>query len=113
MGFLSRDSDKQGPPPPPNRQQQVQIQLGEKEAEGIYSNLVLMTHSPSEFIMDFARILPGIPKAKVYARIVMTPQNAKSLLNVLRKNLEKYEGKHGKIPEPTAFPPPSREIGFR
>lgn len=93
--------------------QQVQVQLGEHEAEGIYSNLVLVTHSPSEFILDFARILPGVPKAKVYARIVMTPRNTKSLINVLQKNLEKFEETHGKIPEPGGFAPPTREIGFR
>ena len=92
--------------------QQVQVELGEKEAEGLYSNLVLLTHSPSEFIFDFARLLPGRPKAKVYARIVMTPRNAKSLLGVLQKNLEKYEKAHGAIPSPGDFPPP-REIGFK
>ena len=92
--------------------QQLKVELAEKEAEGIYSNLVLMTHSASEFIFDFARMLPGAPKAKVYARIVMTPQHAKSLMNVLQKNLESFEQKHGKIPGPGEFPPP-REIGFK
>ena len=114
MSLLKRDSDSKTPPPAaPRPAQQVQVQLGEQEAEGIYSNLVLMTHSPSEFILDFARLLPGVPKAKVFARIVMTPQNAKSLLVVLQKNIEKYEEKHGKIPGSSGFPPPSREIGFR
>jgi hypothetical protein len=86
--------------------------LGEKEAEGIYSNLVLISHSASEFILDFARMLPGVPKAKVYARVIMTPQNAKSLMGVLQRNLENYEKKHGKIPAGGA-PEPSREIGFK
>lgn len=53
----------------------VQVEIGEKESEGIYSNFVLIAHSPSEFIIDFARMLPGLPKAKVFARIVMTPQH--------------------------------------
>ena len=86
--------------------------MGEQEAEGIYSNLVLLTHSASEFVLDFARVLPGTLKAKVYARIVMTPQNAKSLTAVLTKNLENYETKHGKIPGPAEFSSP-REIGFK
>ena len=62
-------------PMEPNPQNQINIELGEKEAEGIYSNLALISHSPSEFIIDFARVLPGVPKAKIYSRIVTTPQN--------------------------------------
>lgn len=116
MGMFNRDSDeksnKPAPPPPQRPGQQVQVQLGEKEAEGIYSNLVLVSHSPSEFILDFARMLPGVAKAKVYARIVMTPQNAKSLMGVLKRNLDAFEEKHGKIPTGTAGDPP-REIGFK
>jgi len=73
------------------QQQQINIELGEKEAEGIYSNLALITHSPAEFVIDFTRMLPGVPKTKVYARIVMTPQHAKSLLNALDENIKKYE----------------------
>ena len=119
MGILKRTSGQkpstgQETPPPAGARpsQQVKVELGEREAEGIYANLVLTTHSASEFIFDFARYLPGTPKAKVYARIVMTPQNAKSLLRVLQKNLEGYEQKHGKIPGAGEFPP-SREIGFK
>jgi hypothetical protein len=76
---------------------QMQVELGEKEAEGIYSNLVLIGHSPAEFFLDFARILPGIPKAKVYARIVMTPQSARSLLTTLEKTVSRFEEQFGKI----------------
>jgi hypothetical protein len=119
MNILGRNSDTEPKPEPGARPlagapgtQQIKVELGEKEAEGIYSNLVLLTHSPSEFLLDFARILPGIPKAKVYARIVMTPQNAKALLAVLQKNLEAYEKKHGKVPSAGDFPP-HREIGFQ
>jgi len=118
MSLLGRDAGgegtPQGPPPgaPGPAPHQVKVELGEKEAEGIYSNLVLLTHSPSEFLFDFARILPGVPKAKVYARIIMTPQNAKGLLGVLQKNLEAYEKKHGKVPAHGDFPP-HRDIGFK
>jgi hypothetical protein len=113
MGILGSDPNEKTPPPPAARQpQQLKVELGEAEAEGIYSNLVLLTHSASEFILDFARVLPGTTKAKVYARIVMTPPNAKSLAAVLQKNLENYETKHGKIPGPTEFSSP-REIGFK
>jgi hypothetical protein len=79
------------------QQQQINIELGEKEAEGIYSNLAIITHSPAEFVIDFTRVLPGIPKAKVLARIVMTPQHTKMLLNALKDNTEKYEKKFGEI----------------
>ena len=82
---------------PPPQGQQINIELGEKESEGIYSNLAIITHSPAEFIIDFTRILPGVPIAKVFARIIMTPQHARLLLNALRDNIEKYEGKFGEI----------------
>jgi len=77
--------------------QQVNIELGEREAEGIYSNLAIITHSNAEFVIDFTRILPGIPKAKVHARVVMTPVHAKLLLNALRENIDKFERKFGEI----------------
>ena len=117
MGLLGRGSgdqaDAKGAAPPVVRPTaQVQVQLGEQEAEGIYSNLVLISHSASEFILDFARMLPGIPKAKVYSRIIMTPQNAMSLRDVLQRNLQAYEEKYGKIPT-SGVPESSREIGFK
>ena len=82
---------------PPEQTQQVNIELGEKEAEGIYSNLAIITHSNAEFVFDFTRILPGIPKARVHARIIMTPVHAKLLLNAMHENIEKYERKFGEI----------------
>ena len=82
---------------PTANQPQINIELGEAEAEGIYSNLVLITHSPAEFIFDFARILPGKPKAKVYSRIIKAPQHAKSFLLALQDNIKKYEEQHGEI----------------
>jgi hypothetical protein len=78
-------------------QQQINIELGEKEGEGIYSNLAIITHSPAEFVVDFTRVLPGVPKAKVHARIVMTPQHTKMLLNALHDNIDKFEKKFGEI----------------
>ena len=81
----------------PTGQQQINIELNEQEAEGIYSNLVLITHSSAEFIFDFARVLPGKPKAKVYARIVKAPQHAKSFLMALQDNIKKYEEQYGEI----------------
>jgi hypothetical protein len=77
--------------------QQINIELGEKEAEGIYSNFVVISHSPAEFVLDFTRMLPGVPKTKVYARIVMAPQHAKSLSKALVDNIEKYEKQYGEI----------------
>ncbi len=77
--------------------QQINIELGEKEAEGIYSNLAIISHSPAEFVFDFTRILPGVPRARVHARIVMTPQHARLLLNALEDNIEKYERQYGEI----------------
>ena len=77
--------------------QQINIEVGEKEAEGNYSNFVIVSHSPAEFIMDFTRILPGIPKAKVHSRIIMTPQHAKMFQNALKDNIQKYEMQFGEI----------------
>jgi len=91
-------------------QSRITVDLGEKEAEGIYSNLAFISHSPSEFIIDFARMLPGLPKSKVFSRIVMTPQNAKALQKTLAANLERYENSHGEIRLPGTENQP--EIGF-
>jgi hypothetical protein len=77
--------------------QQINIELGEKEAEGVYSNLAIITHSPAEFIIDFTRVLPGVPKARVHARVIMTAQHAKLLLRALEDNINKFEMKFGEI----------------
>jgi len=77
--------------------QQVNIEIGEKEAEGIYSNLVMIAHSATEIILDFARIMPGAPKTRVQARIIMTPTHAKLLQKTLDENLKKYEKQFGEI----------------
>ncbi len=84
-----------------NQQQpgQINIELDEKIAEGIYSNLAIINHSPSEFVLDFVTIMPGTPKSKVKARIVLTPQHAKRLLGALRENIHRFEANHGEIKE--------------
>lgn len=78
-------------------QRTVNIEIGDKEWEGVYSNFVIITHSPSEFVLDFARMLPGAHKAKVFSRIVTTPQHAKALLGTLEQNIKRYEADHGEI----------------
>ncbi len=80
-------------------QQGLNIELTEEMAEGVYSNLAIITHSPSEFVMDFIRIMPGVPKAKVKSRVVMTPENAKKLMRAVADNVAKYESIHGVIRE--------------
>jgi len=84
------DKDNQQP-------QQINVQLGEKEAEGIYSNLAIISHSNAEFIIDFTRILPGVPNAKVFARIIMSPVHAKMLARALNENIRKFEQQFGEI----------------
>ena len=80
-----------------NQNQQLNIELSEEIAEGIYSNLAIITHSNSEFVVDFVKVMPGVPKAKVKARIVLTPQHAKRLLAALNDNIGKFEAVHGTI----------------
>ncbi len=80
-----------------NTPQQINIELGEKEAEGIYSNLAIITHSPAEFVIDFTRVVPGVPKARVLSRIITTPQHAKMLLRALKDNIDKFESRFGEI----------------
>ena len=77
--------------------QQLNIELSEEVAQGIYSNLAVITHSSSEFVVDFIRIMPGIPKANVKSRIILTPEHAKRLLLALQDNLKKFESVHGSI----------------
>ncbi len=79
---------------------QPQIELSESVAEGIYSNLTIITHSSSEFILDFIRLMPGVPKASVKSRIVLAPEHAKRLLRALAHNLGTYEQQFGEIKLP-------------
>lgn len=76
---------------------QINIELGEEVAEGVYSNLAIITHSHTEFVVDFVRLMPGVPKAKVKSRIILTPQHAKRLMKALKENISKFESVHGPI----------------
>jgi len=80
-----------------NKQGELNIELSEEVAEGIYSNLAIITHSNSEFIVDFIRMMPGVPKAKVKSRIILTPQHAKRLMRALIDNVKKFESINGEI----------------
>jgi len=79
------------------KQNQINIEMPEDVAEGIYSNLAIISHSQSEFVIDFVRLLPNVPKAKVKSRIVITPHHAKRFLKALADNVKKYETQHGTI----------------
>ena len=76
---------------------QINIELSEEIAEGVYANLAMIAHSNSEFVVDFIRLMPGVPKAKVKSRIVITPEHAKRLLHALEDNIDKYESTFGPI----------------
>lgn len=84
-------------PVQPEGENAINIELGEKEAEGIYSNLVLVSHSPHEFVIDFARMLPGVPKAKVGARIIVAPSHMQALIQTLQDNLSRFERAFGPV----------------
>ena len=91
----------------PNNDNQINIELSEEIAEGIFSNLAIITHSNTEFVLDFIRLMPGVPKAKVKSRIILTPEHAKRLAAALLDNIEKYEEINGRIKtheEPNGFP---------
>jgi hypothetical protein len=90
---------------------QINIELGDDTAEGIYSNLAIITHSHSEFIVDFIKMLPGVPKAKVKARIILTPQHAKRLYKALKENVSKYEAQYGDIKVQDIEPMPPFTLG--
>ncbi len=80
-------------------QGQFNIELSEEVAEGVYSNLAVITHSPAEFVIDFIRIMPGVPKSKVKSRIILTPEHAKRFVAALNDNIAKYEAVNGPIRE--------------
>ena len=94
---------------PEGQQGQVNIELSEEMAEGVYSNLAIINHSPSEFVVDFVQMMPGVPKAKVKSRIVITPQHAKRLLNALGDNVKRFEQQFGTIQD---VEPPQIPLNF-
>jgi hypothetical protein len=79
------------------KQNQLNIELPEDIAEGVYANLAMIAHSNSEFVVDFIRLMPGVPKAKVKSRVVLTPEHAKRFLQALEDNINKYEDTFGPI----------------
>ncbi|MCS7081845.1 MAG: DUF3467 domain-containing protein [Bacteroidetes bacterium] len=87
--------------PPP---QELSLEISPEVAEGTYANLAMIAHSPSEFILDFIRLMPGMPQGRVKARIILTPDHAKRLLAALRENIELYERQYGPIRDPGAGP---------
>lgn len=80
-------------------EQQLEIELSEELAEGVYANLAIISHSQSEFVVDFVRMMPNIPKAKVKSRIIITPDHALRLMNALKENIARYEENFGSISE--------------
>jgi len=91
------------------KQGKLNIQLDDQVAEGIYSNLAIINHSVSEFVVDFVSIMPGVPKSKVKSRIILTPQHAKRLLKALGENVHRFEKMHGEIKD---FEQPSIPLNF-
>ena len=94
------------------KQQGLQIELDGTVGEGTYANLAIVSHSLSEFILDFVRVMPNMPKAKVKSRIVLTPEHAKRLLFALQDNINKYEQQNGKIKVPDNNQLPPIPMGF-
>lgn len=87
-------SDPQGPTPPV---QEINIELPDDIADGTYANLSIISHSDGEFVLDFVRIVPNVPKAKVKSRVILSPPQAKRLLRALSENIQRYESSHGVI----------------
>ena len=92
------------------QQNQLNIELSEEVAEGQYVNLAMIAHSNSEFVIDFIKMMPGVPKAKVKSRIVITPEHAKRLLYALKDNIDKFEDHFGEIKQADA--PPQFPMNF-
>lgn len=87
-----------------NRQGQLQIELPQEISQGEYANFAIITHSSSDFIIDFARVLPGVPKAQVKSRVILAPEHAKRLLGALQENVVRYEREFGPIKIPNQEP---------
>ena len=84
-----------------NKQGQLQIELPQQVSQGEYANFAIITHSSSDFVLDFARILPGVPKAQVKSRVILAPEHAKRLLMALQENIVRYEREFGQITLPS------------
>ena len=93
-----------------NRQGQFQIELPADVAQGDYANFAIITHSSSDFVLDFARVLPGVPKAQVKSRVILAPEHAKRLLMALQENIVRYEREFGSIKLPNQEPRTSAPV---
>ncbi len=91
---------------------QINIELSDEVSQGTYSNLAVITHSAAEFILDFVRIMPGVPKAKVKSRIILTPEHAKRLMAALKDNISRYESTHGPIKDVEGSGGPNVPMNF-
>jgi hypothetical protein len=94
-------------------QQQLNIKLDEKVGEGVYANFFMIANNPSEYIIDCGRIVPGLPDARIYSRIMTTPQHAKQLLQILQQNIEQYEKQYGEIKIQLGVNTENKNIGFQ
>ena len=92
-----------------NKDGQINIELSEEMAQGVYSNLVAINHSPTEFVLDFIQMMPGVPKAKVQSRVILTPEHAKRLLQALGENVSRYEQNFGDV---QTHEPPQVPLSF-
>ena len=91
------------------KDQSINVEIDEKTAEGIYSNLAVINHSASEFVVDFVSIMPATPKAKVKSRVILTPEHAKKLVKALQNHIANFEAAHGEIKE---YQQPTIPINF-
>lgn len=84
----------------------IDIEINDQVAEGVYSNLAVINHSPTEFVVDFIQMMPGVPKARVKSRIILTPQHAKRLAHAINENVTRFEKQFGEIKDhqPPAMP---------
>lgn len=90
-----------------NKERKISIELSESVAEGVYSNLAIISHTSSEFVIDFVRMMPGAQSAKVKSRVILTPEHAKRLLVALQDNVSKFENQYGEIrKENSSYTPP-------
>lgn len=104
---MSQPIQPEAEAPQPQDPNAINIELSEEIAEGEYANLAMIAHSSSEFVVDFIRLMPGLPKAKVKARIILTPEHAKRLQTALAENIERYEQANGPIttqPDSASYP---------
>lgn len=86
-----------------NQDNNLNIELNEMVAGGVYSNLALVNHSPTEFVLDFIQLMPGVQQAKVRSRVILAPLHAKRVLNALQQNIQNFEQQFGEIKETEPF----------